>query len=154
MHDLLAWKLTEGAASAGDGLISAHETCISAHDFRIVAGFGKREVGVMGVASDGRGASDKAVDSSALAITPHDINSLTQVKRVRHAHDAQRVALTDLRIEFQFTLFKHHKSLVPVNAFSVTPTKTPSFDDYESFMEAMLVLYGDSTAEPDLMKVP
>ena len=69
-----ARKLTEGAASAGDGLISAHETCISAHDFRIVAGFGKLDIG-------------NALLDPALAadletkISPHDLNRLLQVDK-------------------------------------------------------------------------
>lgn len=33
-----------GHGSAGDGMISAHETCISPADFRVVAGFGKRNL--------------------------------------------------------------------------------------------------------------
>ena len=33
-----------GHGSAGDGMISAHETCISPADFRLVAGFGKRDL--------------------------------------------------------------------------------------------------------------
>jgi len=33
-----------GHGSAGDGMISAHETCISPADFRLVAGFGKRNL--------------------------------------------------------------------------------------------------------------
>ena len=51
----------------------------------------------------------------------------------------------------QFTLYKHHESLVPMSAFNDSATTT--FAEYEKFMEAMLVLYGDSLAEPDLEKV-
>ena len=62
------------AALAGDGLISAHETCISAHDFRIVAGFGKLDIG------------DAALDPALAAdleakISPHDLNRLLQVDK-------------------------------------------------------------------------
>jgi hypothetical protein len=34
-----------GHGSAGDGMISAHETCISPADFRLAAGFGDRLIG-------------------------------------------------------------------------------------------------------------
>jgi hypothetical protein len=38
-----------------------------------------------------------------------------------------------------------------MSAFNDSATTT--FAEYEKFMEAMLVLYGDSLAEPDLEKV-
>ena len=72
-------------------MISAHETCISSHDFRLVAGFGKREVGE-------RADGSKVVGSSAQAITPHDINRLTQVTTTIYGQDVQRLTLADSRL--------------------------------------------------------
>lgn len=109
---------THERGRAGDGMISRHETCISEHDFRLIAGFGSRNLS----AEVGTGTWQDA--NVSRTINPHDINRF-----------------------LQYTLFQHHSEVTPV-------AYADGFRDYESYMEAMLVLFGDTITEaPDLEKV-
>ena len=109
---------THERGRAGDGMISRHETCISEHDFRLIAGFGSRNLS----AEVGTGTWQDA--NVSRTINPHDINRF-----------------------LQYTLFQHHSKVTPV-------AYADGFRHYESYMEAMLVLFGDTITEaPDLEKV-
>ena len=76
---------THERGRAGDGMISRHETCISEHDFRLIAGFGSRNLS----AEVGTGTWQDA--NVSRTINPHDINRF-----------------------LQYTLFQHHSEVTPV----------------------------------------
>ena len=74
------------------------------------------------------------------SITPHDINRLVQYTLYTHHFDGHYSA--DDRAGRHMDMTKNHRK----DGFV-------SFSEYESFMEAMLVVFGDDTSPPDIDKM-